>query len=162
MKKILRCLHITMFLLSIMDMHARQKATVRIGNELCNDEELFLQKRMPHVKAALEEFIGTSLEDDEVPRIAVCCSGGGYRAMLATLGSFQGVAPTLESATHKNLFHHMLTYVTSLFTFTSGADQQFQTPVQSNLGLLSLCTHASTLSGSTWALACLLHSHRIS
>ncbi len=30
----------------------------------------------------------------DVPRIAVCCSGGGFRAMIATLGLWQGMSDT--------------------------------------------------------------------
>lgn len=67
-----------------------QVASVRVGSELCVQEQEYIKNRLPKIKAALEKMLGMQLADNEVPRIALCSSGGGYRAMLATLGSFKG------------------------------------------------------------------------
>lgn len=65
-------------------------ASVRIGNELNSEERAFLAKRKPKVKSALEKMVGRSLTDTQVPTIALVASGGGYRAMLGTIGSLLG------------------------------------------------------------------------
>jgi Lysophospholipase catalytic domain len=65
-------------------------AKVRLGNGLCAQEKEFLEKRKPVVKKAIEKALGISLERKTIPKIAVVGSGGGYRAMLATLGFFSG------------------------------------------------------------------------
>jgi cytosolic phospholipase A2 len=70
--------------------YGTMEATVRTSTSLPDQEKAYLRTRMPHVKTAVESMLGTKLHDNEVPRIAFCCSGGGYRAMIATLGSFIG------------------------------------------------------------------------
>jgi phospholipase A2 len=46
------------------------------------------------VRAALAKLTGIDLEPlpaDHTPRIQICASGGGYRAMIATLGALIGL-----------------------------------------------------------------------
>jgi cytosolic phospholipase A2 len=66
------------------------QAAVRFSTVLGDQEQEFLFKRRKIVKPALEKFLGQSLHDYQVPRIAFCFSGGGYRAMLETLGFLSG------------------------------------------------------------------------
>lgn len=71
------------------------QATIRQSPELNKAENKFLAARLPVVKDALGKILGegyTNLKDEEVPRIAFCSSGGGYRAMISTLGSFVGAS----------------------------------------------------------------------
>ena len=70
--------------------HTHLTASVRTGNDLAIEEKRYLVKRLPRAKQALEKLLGMQLANNELPRIAFCGSGGGYRAMLATLGSLQG------------------------------------------------------------------------
>ncbi len=65
---------------------ATTDAHVRQGTTLNQDELMYRDKRLPRIKTALEKMLGTILTDGEVPTIAFCASGGGCRAMLATLG----------------------------------------------------------------------------
>lgn len=65
-------------------------ATVRIGNNLPPQEIAYRAKRAPKVKVALENLLGRSLDDKEIPIIALIGSGGGYRAMLCTTGFLTG------------------------------------------------------------------------
>lgn len=65
--------------------YKEQVGYVRTGNELCGQERDYLTKRMPIVKQTLETVTGTPVIT--IPTIALICSGGGYRAMLSTLGS---------------------------------------------------------------------------
>jgi phospholipase A2 len=71
-----------------------ERAVVTQGTALSAGEQAYLSARLPKVKKALESMLNMKLEDDELPRIAFCCSGGGYRAMLATLGLFKGAEQT--------------------------------------------------------------------
>ncbi len=71
--------------------HYNEVATVRIGHELPANEITATQSRKQHkVQQALQNMLGTEVPIDRVPTIAFCCSGGGYRAMIATLGFLQG------------------------------------------------------------------------
>jgi len=70
--------------------HNRYKkvsAAVRCGNQLCDQERSYRALRKKHVKHALEKIVGRSIEADSVPTISIVASGGGFRAMLATIGS---------------------------------------------------------------------------
>lgn len=66
------------------------QAQVRVGNQLPQAEKNYLAKREPIVKATLERLTGRKLDGKYVPNIAFVCSGGGYRAMLYTIGSLAG------------------------------------------------------------------------
>ena len=66
-------------------------ARVRVGNELNTHEREFLAKRQPKVKKALEKMLNRSLDGKFVPNIAIVASGGGYRAMLGTIGSLLAI-----------------------------------------------------------------------
>jgi hypothetical protein len=68
-------------------------AYVRQGNELCDGEKDYLKKRLPIVKVALEKLLNLNqpLQNEDVPTIAIVSSGGGYRALLCTLGFLRGI-----------------------------------------------------------------------
>lgn len=71
--------------------YGRTKAVVRIGPDLALQEVNFLDKRTPKVKEKLEQLLGMSLVLEEVPKIAVCMSGGGMRAATSAMGLFAGL-----------------------------------------------------------------------
>ncbi|XP_058018009.1 cytosolic phospholipase A2 beta-like [Ahaetulla prasina] len=71
-----------------------QNLDVRLGYELCPDEQDFLRKRKKVVADALYKLfnLGEELQEDEVPVIALVATGGGIRAMTslyAQLAAFQ-------------------------------------------------------------------------
>ena len=68
--------------------------TVRSGSDLCREEKIYIDQRKKHVRAKLETLCDTKLTTEHVPTIAICCSGGGFRAMFATLGFISGAAET--------------------------------------------------------------------
>ncbi len=87
-----------------------QRAIVRIGRDaqgrrhLCDGEREVIQRRQPHVRAHMARFLaGTvgapadsaadaaSAADPSLPVLALCCSGGGFRATLSALGSLRGM-----------------------------------------------------------------------
>ncbi|KAI0516883.1 acyl transferase/acyl hydrolase/lysophospholipase, partial [Xylaria bambusicola] len=65
-------------------------ATVRISDDLCEEEKEFLSRRKKVAVAALARYLDLN-EDDinpaDVPTIAMCGSGGGLRALVAGTGS---------------------------------------------------------------------------
>ena len=66
--------------------YKKQTAQVRVGNELCEQEKLFCMARKQIVKQALEKLLDVQLNDDKISTISIVASGGGFRAMLATIG----------------------------------------------------------------------------
>ncbi|XP_062431868.1 cytosolic phospholipase A2 beta-like [Rhea pennata] len=65
-----------------------EKLDVRLGYNLCPEEEKFLQKRKRVVANALKKrlHLERDLHEHEVPVIAVMATGGGLRAMSAMFG----------------------------------------------------------------------------
>lgn len=66
-------------------------ASVRVSNELCQEEKAFLQKRAQFTKAALARYLDipeATIHPDDVPVIAMCGSGGGLRALVAGSSSY--------------------------------------------------------------------------
>lgn len=77
-------------------------AQVRASKDLPKQEIDYLNKRKIVTKGAIEKIVGQKIEDEHLPNIAVCASGGGYRAMQATLGLFMGLerAKLLDTITY--------------------------------------------------------------
>jgi cytosolic phospholipase A2 len=66
-------------------------AHVRVGDGLCNEEKAFQAKRKAYTRKALAKYLGideNDVDEDDVPTIAVCGSGGGLRALVAGTGSY--------------------------------------------------------------------------
>ncbi|OJT06010.1 Cytosolic phospholipase A2 zeta [Trametes pubescens] len=65
-------------------------AEVRLGEDLCLAERVFLSERKRRMKASFAELMGVpeiEVDERDLPIVAIAGSGGGYRAMLNTLGS---------------------------------------------------------------------------
>lgn len=66
-------------------------AHVRLSNELCLEEQIFLRKRRTQTTKALARYLDVPERDihpDDVPIIAMCGSGGGLRALVAGTASY--------------------------------------------------------------------------
>ncbi|KAG0243505.1 hypothetical protein BGW41_002045 [Actinomortierella wolfii] len=64
-------------------------ASVRQGNDLCQQEKAFIVARKRKMRKAFAKFIGVKeaeVHEDDIPIIALAGSGGGYRAMVSALG----------------------------------------------------------------------------
>ncbi|KAF9913043.1 hypothetical protein EC991_005911 [Linnemannia zychae] len=64
-------------------------ATVRQGNDLCPQELAFQTARRKKMKKAFAKFIGvheSDVHESDIPVVALAGSGGGYRAMISSLG----------------------------------------------------------------------------
>lgn len=66
-------------------------ADVRVGNQVSPQEYAVVARRTPLVRSAMEAKFGTVTR---VPKIALVTSGGGYRAMIFTLGFLVGAQKT--------------------------------------------------------------------
>nr|XP_019580978.1 PREDICTED: cytosolic phospholipase A2 zeta isoform X1 [Rhinolophus sinicus] len=66
---------------------------LRLGFDLCDGEQKFLDKRKQIVSKALQQVLGLSQAPDsgQVPVVAVLGSGGGTRAMSSLYGSLAGL-----------------------------------------------------------------------
>ncbi|KAI0764706.1 FabD/lysophospholipase-like protein [Fomes fomentarius] len=65
-------------------------AEVRIGEELCMAERAFLGERKRRMKASFARLMSvpeSEVDERDLPVVAIAGSGGGFRAMLNTLGS---------------------------------------------------------------------------
>lgn len=65
-------------------------ASVRVSEELCDEEKEFLKRRRKVTQTALAKYLGIPEEEvhpDDVPCIAMVGSGGGLRALVAGTGS---------------------------------------------------------------------------
>lgn len=82
--------------------------SVTIGNDLSSEEHNFVVNRSGVVAQSLRKH-GINVSRDDSPRIALCASGGGYRAMTGARGFFEG----LEESSHGNLMD-TVTYISCL------------------------------------------------
>ncbi|RAL17710.1 putative phospholipase A2 (PlaA) [Aspergillus homomorphus CBS 101889] len=68
-----------------------RKASVRVGDTLCDEELVYRERRQKYAVRALASYLNIREEDihpDDVPIIAMCGSGGGLRALVAGTGSY--------------------------------------------------------------------------
>lgn len=66
-------------------------ASVRVSDQLCEEELAFREKRAQFTKAALARYLDipeATIHPDDVPIIAMCGSGGGLRALVAGTSSY--------------------------------------------------------------------------
>lgn len=68
-----------------MDLYSQKRARIRNSESLCRRECAFLEKRKLFIKAGAEKFLECDLSETELPNVALCFSGGGYRSMIGTL-----------------------------------------------------------------------------
>jgi phospholipase A2 len=65
--------------------------SVRVSNDICNEEKVFLEKRKKHTLRALAKYLDIpegKIHPEDVPTIAMCGSGGGLRALVAGSASY--------------------------------------------------------------------------
>ncbi|ESZ91634.1 cytosolic phospholipase A2 zeta [Sclerotinia borealis F-4128] len=70
-------------------------ASVRVSDDICDEEKEFLRKRKLATKIALARYLGLpeeTVHPDDVPCIAMVGSGGGLRALVAGTGSMLAAA----------------------------------------------------------------------
>lgn len=82
----------TIYSLLVHHPHYNETAQVRFttNDDICTEEKDFLAARAPIVRKGLEALLGEPLENNRTPKIGLVFSGGGFRAMLSTLGFMSG------------------------------------------------------------------------
>ncbi|KAF8426920.1 putative cytosolic phospholipase A2 zeta [Tirmania nivea] len=66
-------------------------ARVRLSPSLCDEEQAFVNRRRKFTTKALAIYLNIpeeEINEEDVPVIAMTCSGGGVRAMVSAAGSF--------------------------------------------------------------------------
>uniref|UniRef100_A0A8C0GGS5 Phospholipase A2 n=1 Tax=Chelonoidis abingdonii TaxID=106734 RepID=A0A8C0GGS5_CHEAB len=78
---------------AILIMQVSEDLDVRLGFDLCTEEQDFLCKRKKYVAAALKKVLQLEkdLQDDEIPVVAIMTTGGGMRSLTTTYGSLLGL-----------------------------------------------------------------------
>ncbi len=71
--------------------YKNQQAQVVTGQKLPQDEINYIAHRTKNAQKILQTFLGNSIKPDQMPTIALACSGGGYRARIASLGYALGL-----------------------------------------------------------------------
>jgi cytosolic phospholipase A2 len=64
-------------------------ARVWIGNEICDEELAFFEKRRKFTRKGLARYLAvkeSEIDERDIPTIALAGSGGGYRAMIGLMG----------------------------------------------------------------------------
>jgi len=89
-KMLLRNISIIIILVLLLLDTSSRGMDVDTSGKICQDEIDYIKKRKPTVKRALENFIGERLP--YYPQIGLCFSGGGYRAMIGSLGGILGAS----------------------------------------------------------------------
>ncbi|KAJ2334558.1 hypothetical protein GGI00_001796, partial [Coemansia sp. RSA 2681] len=71
-----------------------QSASVRTGAGLCGQELDFQRQRAERMRKDFAQFIGVAaatVDERDIPVIGVAGSGGGFRAMVSTVGSYRAM-----------------------------------------------------------------------
>lgn len=71
--------------------YKNKQAHVKKMNGLSKQEKYFLTKRKEYSLKTNKKLFNTDTTKSEIPNVAICCSGGGYRAMIGTLGALLGL-----------------------------------------------------------------------
>ena len=77
-------------------------SSVVVGNYVGEEELEYIKKRSAKGKKSLEVFLNRCLDNKDMPSIALILTGGGYRAMLGSLGTLTALEELglLDSITH--------------------------------------------------------------
>ncbi|ETE63977.1 Cytosolic phospholipase A2 delta [Ophiophagus hannah] len=74
-------------------LHSKTNLDLRLGYDLCSQEQDFLHKRKNIVTGALKKVLKLEkdLQDHEVPIVAIMTTGGSMRSLTACFGSLRGL-----------------------------------------------------------------------
>uniref|UniRef100_A0A670XXC4 Phospholipase A2 n=1 Tax=Pseudonaja textilis TaxID=8673 RepID=A0A670XXC4_PSETE len=108
---------------------SQKSLDMRLGFDLCPEEQDFICKRKKYVAAALKNVLRLEgeLQDNEVPVVALMTTAGGVRSMTAMYGSLLGLQKL-------NLLH-CVSYITGLSGTTWTMINLFRDPYWSHKNL---------------------------
>ncbi|KAJ2678374.1 hypothetical protein GGI25_002359 [Coemansia spiralis] len=103
-----------------------QSATVRMGHGICGQEADFQKQRARHIRNDFAEFIGVAaatVDERDIPIIGVAGSGGGFRAMIATVGSYRAMqlAGLAQCVTYDAAVSGSSWAIAALHTYANGS-----------------------------------------
>ncbi|KAK7205180.1 phospholipase a2 [Myxozyma melibiosi] len=132
-------------------------AHVRLGNQLNEDERKFLHQRKTFTRRALAKYLGipeSSINDADIPTIAVTGSGGGYRAMIGTAGYLRSLQKSglLDCVTYLGGVSGSTWLMALMYTLADFSTVSLLEHIKSRVGVhiaflpsvLDLCTKAPT------------------
>nr|ABI53033.1 cytosolic phospholipase A2 zeta [Mus musculus] len=131
------------------DMSSSGDLDLRLGFDLCDGEQEFLDKRKQVASKALQRAMGLSeaLHCDQVPVVAVLGSGGGTRAMTSLYGSLAGLQELgpLDAVTYLSGVSGSSWCISTLYRDPSWSQKALQGPIKyaservcsSKIGMLS-------------------------
>nr|XP_040574096.1 LOW QUALITY PROTEIN: cytosolic phospholipase A2-like [Lepeophtheirus salmonis] len=94
--------------------------SLRFDLRLCDEELDFVRSRREKVFAALNQFIGEEcqMQMEEVPKICIMTSGGGFRAMIACSGVYKALQSEglLDCASYVAALSGSSWYTSTLFS----------------------------------------------
>ncbi|PIA18945.1 FabD/lysophospholipase-like protein [Coemansia reversa NRRL 1564] len=109
------------------EIHAEPSETtlVRIGSDICRQEADFQRRRAEKIRNDFAGFIGVAsgtVDVRDIPVIGIASSGGGFRAMIATLGSYRAMhqAGLAQCAMYDAAVSGSSWTVAALHTYASG------------------------------------------
>ncbi|KAJ2159614.1 hypothetical protein GGF46_002898 [Coemansia sp. RSA 552] len=105
------------------DLH--ETASVRLGHSICGQEADFQERRAQRIREDFARFIGEAADTVDIcdiPIIGVAGSGGGFRAMVATLGSYRAMelAGLAQCVTYDAAVSGSSWAIAALHTYGSG------------------------------------------
>ncbi|XP_025044109.2 cytosolic phospholipase A2 beta isoform X2 [Pelodiscus sinensis] len=110
-----------------------EQLDVRLGYNLCAEEQDFLQKRKKVVASALEKILQLkrNLQEHEIPVIAVMATGGSVRAMSAMYGHLLGLQKLnlLDCATYLTGTSGSTWTMTNLYKNTDWSQKTLEGPI---------------------------------
>ncbi|XP_006831954.1 PREDICTED: cytosolic phospholipase A2 zeta [Chrysochloris asiatica] len=108
---------------------------LRLGFDLCDGEQEFLDRRKQVVSKGLQQVLGLSVapDSDQVPVVAVLGSGGGTRAMSSLYGSLAGLQELGLLDT--------VTYLSGVSGSTWGMSSLYKDPAWSQVALQGSIEH---------------------
>ncbi|XP_020013622.2 cytosolic phospholipase A2 zeta [Castor canadensis] len=107
---------------------------LRLGFDLCDGEQEFLDKRKQVVSKALQQVLGLSEAPhcDQVPVVAVLGSGGGTRAMTSLYGSLAGLQELglLDAVTYLSGVSGSTWCISTLYKDPAWSQMALQGPIE--------------------------------
>lgn len=84
---------------SLNNYHEHIQATVEVQTDADlwpREKDYFIPQRLKHVERNIQKLFPAETLKNSKPRIAICASGGGFRAMMATAGLYKALETELE------------------------------------------------------------------
>lgn len=117
--------------------HVTTDATVTVDDRVWKrEEDYFVPNRLNHVEKTIQQLFPNKKLKKSKPRIAICASGGGFRAMMAAAGLYKALETRAEEIDNE--------------TKLPAHEKERIKQKLNGIRLIDTVTWASALSGGTW------------